>query len=157
MPSRLGEPTVWAPSALSFAFVALFATRVSADAMPSSVESEARAARAQASASIWMMEGASRRARVILQTARKAGSEREVACANEALSRVDMALRVGRERAHQIFEDWSRGDVFAARVDLARLSVVTEAARSAGAGAEQCIDAPRPAEGTTVRLIIDSH
>ena len=59
-------------------------------------EAEARLARVQASASVWSMESAARRARVILQKARRRGDAREVGCADETLSRVDMALRAGR-------------------------------------------------------------
>jgi hypothetical protein len=157
MTFRFERPLEWATLVVPFVLAGLAAPRASADATPPPAESEARAARAQASANVWMMESASRRARVILQTARKTGGERDVACANESLSRVDTALRVGRERARQVVEDWARRDVVAARADLARLSVVTEAARAAGAEAEFCLDTPRPAEGTTVRLIVDAR
>jgi hypothetical protein len=120
-------------------------------------EAEARLARVQASASVWSMESAARRARVILQKARRRGDAREVGCADETLSRVDMALRAGREHATLLFEAWAHGDAGGARRELARVSAAAESARQAGADAELCVGEPHPAEGTTVRLIIEER
>jgi len=147
---RFVKPIAWA------ACVGLLVgSHARADVTPLAFDAEAQAARAQATAHVWMMESVARRARVILQTARYTGKEKDVACANEGLSRVDMALRVGRDRALKVIAAWDRGDASLARAELARLTTTTEAARAAGAQAEFCIDAPRPSEGTTVRLIID--
>jgi hypothetical protein len=134
--------------------VALVGSRATAD-MTSPLDDEARVARAQASSSVWVMESVSRRVRVILQTARRIGQARDVACADEDLSRADMALRLGRDHARRLLEDWDHGNALDARRELARLSTTTQSARQAGAEAEYCIDGTRPAEGTTVRLIID--
>jgi hypothetical protein len=151
MKVRFVKPTAWA--AVVVAFVC---SQAAADLTPLTfLDAEAHAARAAATANVGVMESVARRARVILQTARYTGQARDVACANEGLSRVDMALRVGRDYAHRVLEAWDHGDVVAARSELSRLSTTTAAARAAGAQAEFCIDAPRPSEGTTVRLIID--
>lgn len=120
-------------------------------------EVEARLARAEATTRVWTMEGSARRARGVLQRARERGFAGEVRCADEQLSLVDSALRWGRERALLVGEAWSRGDAARAREELTRVAIAAQAARKASVEAELCIDAPRPPEGTTVRLIIDSR
>ena len=131
--------------------------QASADVSPSSLDAEARTARAQASASLWIMESASRRARAILQRARGKGSANEIGCADEGLSRVDSALRWGRDHAVLLNDAWNRGDAKGARGELARVAAAAAAARSASAQTELCVDEPRPSEGTTVRLIIEER
>jgi hypothetical protein len=149
MESRFFTPIAWA---MGLAFVC---AQAGADVSPSPQDTEARVARAQVSASVGSMESAARRGRVILQTARRRGRAVEVGCADEALSRVDMALRSGREHASLVSDAWAHGDVRLARSELARVAAAAESARTASAWAELCVEPPRPAEGTTVRLIIE--
>jgi hypothetical protein len=139
----------------ALASFACFMPRAAADGTASPLDTEARAARAQSSVSLGVMEGVARRARVILQTARRSGTQKEQACADEELSRVDMALRVGREHARRMLEDWEQGDAEGARRELAHLAIATRAARLAGAEAESCIDVDRPPDGTTVRFYVE--
>jgi hypothetical protein len=151
MSTRFFTPIAWAMG------LALVCARASADVSQPPQDAEAHVARVQASASVWSMEGAARRARVILQKARRRGDAKEVGCADETLSRVDMALRAGREHATLLFEAWARGDAWAARRELARVWAAAEAARQASADAELCVGEARPAEGTTVRLVIEER
>jgi hypothetical protein len=103
------------------------------------------------------MESAARRARAVLRRARLRGDSKEIGCASDGLSQADSALRAGREHASLVVEAWRRVDAPAARAELARVATLAEAARAASARAELCIDEPRPAEGTTVRLVIDDR
>jgi hypothetical protein len=149
MTIRFFTPIAWAMA------LGLVCAQAGADVSQVPPDAEARIARVQASASVWSMESAARRARIILQKARRSGDAREVGCADESLSRVDMALRAGREHAVLVLEAWGRGDARVARGELARVAAAAEAARRAGADAELCVEPPHPAEGTTVRLIIE--
>jgi hypothetical protein len=148
MRARL-SPIAWA---MGLGFVC---ARAGADAAPLPADAQAGVTRAQASASVASMEGAARRARVILHRARERGQSKEVRCADEALSRVDSALRAGREHAALVGEALRRGDLGSALVELARVVVAAAWSRDAGAEAELCIDEARPREGTSVRLIIE--
>jgi hypothetical protein len=155
---RFAKLPSWAAVALAavVATSGLVGSRdANADVTPNALDGEARAARAQVNASLWIMESVARRARVILQTARSTGSTKGVECANEGLSRVDTALRLGKDHAGRLLDDWAHGNAADARKELLRLSVATDSARRAGADNETCIDAPRPTEGTTVRLILE--
>jgi len=150
MRTRFVTPIAWALGA------GLVCAHAAADVSPTQ-DAEARVARAQASTSVWTMESASRRARAVLQRARRRGEAKEVVCADESLSRVDMALRVGREHAVLLNDAWSRGDAPTARGELTRVAAAADAARAASAQAEYCIDEPRPPAGTTVRVIVEER
>jgi hypothetical protein len=154
MRTRFVTPIAWA---LGLGLCFGPRAKASADVSPSSLDAEARIARAQASANVWTMESASRRARAILQHARRKGDANEVGCADEGLSRVDTALRWGRDHAALLNDAWNRGDAKVARGELARVAAAAASARAASAQTELCVDEPRPSEGTTVRLIIEDR
>jgi hypothetical protein len=148
MKTRFAAPIAWAVG------LGLLCARARADGSASALEIEARAARAEAYASLGSMEAAARRARAVLHRARLRGRPAEIGCANEGLSRVDAALRSGREHSSLLVDAWRRGDSRLARGELSRVTLATDAAREASAQAGACIDEPRPPEGTTVRLIV---
>src|SRR5579859_3301711 len=112
---------------------ALVGPRAAADPAPGAAEESD--ARAQAAAAVSTMETLSRRCRSILMEARRLGEDAAIACADEGLTRVDVALRYGREHAGLLALAWSRGDARQARRELALLSLADAGARAAGARA----------------------
>jgi hypothetical protein len=108
---------------------------------------------------IGRMRETSRSVRELLRTARKRGTKQQVACVDEALSRVDVAARAAREQALELRAAEQRADgdgAHAARQQIARLA---EAVRLASAGARKCMPPPAPPPkvllGTVVKVSVD--
>lgn len=127
---------------------ALSATAAADPTVPN-VEAEARTAHAQAIASIAQMEATARRVRLLLQWARERGTRTQVACADEGLSRADVALRGAREHARLADEAWERGEATLARREVLLLSACREAARTASETAGACVG---PSDKTIVSV-----
>ncbi len=121
-------------------------------------EPDARAIAAHVDALVVAMDASSEHVRRLLRKARVQKWPRGVACLDEALSRVDVALRVAREEARGAREAAHGGDVDRARAHLSRVTRLREMARAGAAGGEMCAAGPefQAFEGTTVRVIVDA-
>jgi len=138
-------------------FVVLVANERVARAEPAQ---DARAAAAQAESLVMAMDASSEHLRHLLwkaRTQRQLNASRAVGCFDEALSRVDVALRVAREEARGARDAAREGDAELARGHLARVVRLREMARAGAAGGQMCAAGPelQPFEGTSVRLIVD--
>ncbi len=122
-----------------------------------SIADEAAVARAELDGTIARMTTASRHVRAILREARKRGVVREIACADNALSRADVAHRMARVHAAEAASAYARGDVGFARASRARVLELEEAQRTAYRAAMACRPAPveRVVAGTVVRVVVD--
>jgi hypothetical protein len=122
---------------------------------------EVRAARGELSVILARMTSTSRHARALLRDARKRGTEREVSCLDEALSRSDVAYRSAREHAVEALASYARNDVVSARAARARVLGLDEAQRVAARDGARCLPRPAPpagaqiVPGTFVRVTID--
>jgi hypothetical protein len=85
------------------------------------------------------IETTARHARRLLQWARESGTPRQVACADEGLSRSDVALRTAREHAKAVEEAAARGDAAALRRELGLMATCREASRAAASTSEACL------------------
>ena len=123
---------------------------------------EAARARAVARDTLAAMETASAHARLVLRRARASHDARVVACADEALTRADVAVRIGKDHAERASAAWSQGDRDRARFETARLVVRGDLARAAARDADACVagvPAPvaafAPNDVTIVHLVVD--
>ena len=128
-------------------------TSLGAPPAPPSASSSA----AQAEALVGAMDASSEHLRHLLGKARTRKWTRGVGCLDEALSRVDVALRAGREEARGAREDARAGDGEGARLHLVRVVRLREMARAAASGGQMCAAGPefQAFEGTSVRVIVD--
>jgi len=115
---------------------------------------------AQAAGMLAAMEGNAARVATMLQHARAArpAPAGQVKCIDEALSRVDAAVRSGKDDVVQVRSALHAGDAAGARRVLLSLSSKREAARDATMTADAC-RAGMPAskgETTVVRVVVDS-
>jgi hypothetical protein len=127
-----------------------------AESPPASAASAASPA-SQAEALVVAMDASSEHLRHLLGKARTHHWTRGVGCLDEALSRVDVALRAGREEARASREAVHAGDTDGARIHLVRLQRLREMARAAASFGQMCAAGPelQPFEGTSVRVIVD--
>ncbi len=145
-------------SALVLAFASISTEGIAVASAPAPEEgAEARAAATQADALVVAMDASSEHVRRLLRRARTQKLTRAVGCLDEALSRVDVALRVAREEARGARDAAREGDAVLARAHLARVARLREMARAGASGGEMCAAGPelQPFEGTSVRVIVD--
>ena len=118
---------------------------------------ETAAAKGEVDAAVSVLARDAERVRALVARARAAHHASELACLDPALSRVDVALRYGRDHAKQATAAWSRGDVRAAREEMQGLSWRVAASRDAMKLADACapFDVFVRAPGTVVRVWID--
>jgi hypothetical protein len=118
---------------------------------------DARAAAAQADALVVAMDASSEHVRHLLRKARAQKWAHGVGCLDEALSRVDVALRAAREEARAAREAAHEGDAVLARGHLTRVARLREMARAAASGGQMCAAGPelQAFEGTSVRVTVD--
>jgi hypothetical protein len=95
-------------------------------------------ARAQSDAAIATMESLSNRLRLVLQRTRGRERSSVVACVDEALTRVNVALRRGRDAVRRQNDAWDRGDAEAARAALRELLAYVYNARAAASNVDYC-------------------
>lgn len=119
----------------------------------------ARAANDDLDATLASMTKTSKSVRELLRTARKMGTEAQVKCVDESLSRVDVASREARSKATEARAAASRGDAAAARVAKQRIGELAEAVRLASRDANRCMPPPPPPPkvllGTVVKVTVD--
>jgi hypothetical protein len=121
---------------------------------------DARATVAWADGLVHAIGGTSEQVRHMLRQAREKKAPRRVACLDEALSRVDAALRLSREASRAAHDAAERDDVAAVRAYVATITRLREASRAAASAGGACAAGPdfEPlAPGTTVRVIIDPN
>ena len=121
---------------------------------PKPGEDEALRAAAEARSLVATMQSSARLARFALEQARARRDADEVRCADEALSRADVALRYGRQDASLLVDELGAHDMAAASATLQRLRQRGTAARDAAASASFCSAhrAGRGSDWTTVRV-----
>ncbi len=111
-------------------------------------------------AAVARMHETSRSVRDLLRTARKRGTKEQIACVDEALSRVDVATRAAREQAAELRAAEQRGDAGGANAARAQIARLGEAVRLASAAGRKCMPPPAPPPkvllGTVVKVEIDS-
>lgn len=124
------------------------------------IAAEQASARADVDGALRAMRAATARVREALRAARKRGRPAEVACADAALSRADVALRRARDAGDRAVAAYARGDVDEGRRARGLLAEWTEAERlavrdaaSCGSGVAGAVVPGRTA--TTVRVSID--
>jgi hypothetical protein len=110
-------------------------------------------------ATLGQMSKTSRSVRELLRTARKRGTEPQIKCVDESLSRVDVATREARAKAADARAAESRGDAVAARRAKLRIGELSEAVRLASRAANRCMPPPPPPPkvllGTVVKVTVD--
>ena len=148
------------PSRAKYAgLLAVFALALTPRAAAADPGQDARSAAAASAAErlVVAMDASSEHVRRLLRAARQQRSARRIACFDEALSRVDVALRVGREEAKNARLAARDANAEEAEQHLVRVVRLREVARSAASGGEMCAAGPefQAYEGTTVRVIVD--
>lgn len=115
---------------------------------------------AQAAGMLAAMEGNASRVATMLRQARASRPvpAGQVKCIDDALSRVDAAVRGAKDDAAQLKSAVRAGDAATVRRTLASLTSKREAARAATMGADACRAGTRPTTGetTVVRVIVDT-
>lgn len=104
------------------------------------------------------MAKTSKSVRELLRTTRKRGTEQQIKCLDESLSRVDVASREARAKATEARAAESRGDAVAARHAKHRIGELAEAVRLASRDANQCVPPTPPPKvllGTVVKVTVD--
>ncbi len=110
-----------------------------------------------ASTALSAMNGNSARVRTMLRKARAERRVGQARCVDAALSRVDAALRSGRDEDRFLEAALVRGDVPSARRALAAMLGYREATRVASLDADACISVVDvvPGDGTVVKVVVD--
>ena len=116
---------------------------------------DGRAVRVQVDATIALMDTNAARLRTLLRQARVRGIAAQIACADEGLSRADVATRTGREHARLANDAWTRGDGSVARRELVLLAASRDASRAAATATEACFYGPPTPDGTSVRVVVE--
>jgi hypothetical protein len=116
---------------------------------------DARVSAARVDQLVVAMGGTSEQVRHMLRKARSERSARRVACLDEALSRVDAALRVSRDEARAAHAAAEEDDAREAALHLAKVARLREVSRAAAAAGAACAMGQPFPEGTTVRVIVD--
>lgn len=110
-------------------------------------------------ATLARMTRTSKSVRELLRTARKKGTEAQVKCVDESLSRVDVATRAARVQVTEARAAEGRGDPAAARMARQRVEELAEAVRLASRDAIRCLPPPPPRPkvllGTVVKVTVD--
>lgn len=121
---------------------------------PKPGEDGALRAAAEARSLVATMQSSARLARFALEQARARRDADEVRCADEALSRADVALRSGRQDATLVLEQLGAHDMLGASATLQRLRQRWTASHDAAASASFCSarKAGRGSDWTTVSV-----
>lgn len=110
-------------------------------------------------ATLVRMAKTSKSVRELLRTARKRGTEQQIKCVDESLSRVDVASREARVKANEARAAEARGDAATARLAKQRIGELSEAVRLASRDANRCLPPPPPPPkvllGTVVKVSVD--
>jgi hypothetical protein len=104
----------------------------------------------QAASALLQMQTSARHARLVLMWARELGTRPQVACADEGLSRADVALRTARDHARALEDAMTRRDAATARRELGWIDACEEAAKAASRASDACFDV---GEATVVRVV----
>lgn len=127
--------------------------------LPGRAEAETGSEATNVDAAIARMRETSRSVRDLLRSARKRGTKQQVACVDEALSRVDVATRAAREQAIEARAAEQRGDAEGAQAARKQVARLAEVARLAATEGRKCMPPPAPPPkvllGTVVRVVID--
>ncbi len=127
-----------------------------AAAAPARAESDVGA---QTAGLLAAMEGNASRVATMLRQARASRPvpAAQVKCIDDALSRVDAAVRGAKDDAAQLKSAARAGDALAVKRALLGLQSKREAAREATLGADACRAGTKAAtsEGTVVRVVVD--
>jgi hypothetical protein len=152
----LGMKTMFAAAVAALVVVARVAIAQTASGEP--VEGQAARAGGEARTLLLSMHEHARIAREALERARARRRPEEVRCADEALSRADVALRRGREDAAQMSVALAAHDAPAAATALRRLMGRFTASSDAAAVAGRCIpqEVARGTDRTQVTVYVDS-
>lgn len=133
-----------------------------ATASADGVAAEIQQARGEMDRTIAKMQATSRAVRDMLRDARRRGASRQIACLDEALSRVDVAHRAARAQVDEVNAAYSRRDLVHARFARVRIVELALAQKVAARDGATCLPQPKEreqqakvAEGTVVRLTID--
>ena len=126
-------------------------------------DAEASRARVAAHDVVVAMESSSQQARLALRRARAVHDARAAACADEALTRADVSLRIGLDHEARASAAWAQGDRERARFEMSRLSARGQMAKGAARDAAACLAPAAPAvtaalapnDVTVVRLLVD--
>ena len=105
------------------------------------------------------MTKTSRSVRDLLRKTRKSGSEQQIKCVDESLSRVDVATREARTKVGEARAADARGDALASRDAKRRIVELDIAVRLASRDASKCMPPPPPPPkvllGTVVKVTVD--
>lgn len=105
------------------------------------------------------MTKTSKSVRELLRKARKNGTEQQVRCVDESLSRVDVATREARAKVGELRAAQARGDAASARDAQRRIAELDAAVRIASRDANKCLPPPPPPPkvllGTVVKVTVD--
>lgn len=116
----------------------------------------------QIEATLAQMRATSLRVRDDLRVTRKRGSNPQITCVDEALSRSDVAFRRGRDLGNEILGAYGRDDLEGARGARRRLAELHEAQRQVAMTAASCAARATPLvpvanAATSVTLQIDPN
>jgi transcription elongation GreA/GreB family factor len=105
------------------------------------------------------MTKTSRSVRDLLRKTRKTGTEQQIRCVDETLSRVDVAAREARTKVGEARAADARGDQPASRDAKRRIAELDIAVRLASRDANRCLPPPPPPPkvllGTVVKVTVD--
>lgn len=105
------------------------------------------------------MAKTSKSVRELLRKTRKSGTEAQVRCVDESLSRVDVAAREARTKVGELRAAQARGDGPAVRDAQRRITELDIAVRLASRDANKCLPPPAPPPkvllGTVVKVTVD--
>jgi hypothetical protein len=105
------------------------------------------------------MTKTSKSVRELLRTARKRGTEQQIKCVDESLSRVDVASREARAKVNDARAAQARGDEAGLRDAKRRIVELDLAVRLASRDANKCMPPPAPPPkvllGTVVKMTVD--
>ncbi len=137
-------------SVTALAAASAFASPALADPNAPPPQVDVRAALGRVAPTIAAMQTTARLARLVLQWAREGGAPEAIACADEGLSRADVALRAARDHAARAEGAWAHGELAAARRELVLVSWANDASRLAATMVDGCLGG---GEGTTVQVL----
>ena len=112
----------------------------------------------QAGSALAAMSGNANRVRGLLRKARVGNSASEIRCVDAALSRVDAAVRSGRDEVRTMELALARGDGATASRSFTALLGYREATRLSAMAGDACFASSVdvvPAEGTVVSFVVD--
>ena len=145
-----GVRTGWGMKRLGFVLVVL----LGAGAASASPEGDLHL---RASSALAAMSGNAQRVRGLLRKARAGNLTSEVRCVEAALSRIDAAVRSGKDENRMMELAVARGDGAAVTRAFVALVGFREATRVSAGAADACFSSVdvAPSEGTVVSFVVD--